>query len=86
MYQCSRITIERGALVFDDRLDAVSLGVKFFTDAAAQDQKKAQQQRKDELDDENLRAWFDEAGSCIDALAMGWKARPHGRAYGGIKR
>ena len=86
MYQCSRITIERGALVFDDRLDAVSLGVKFFTDAAAQDQKKAQQQRKDELDDENLRAWFDETGSCIDALAMGWKARPHSRAYGGIKR
>ena len=86
MVQLSRITIERGALQFDDRIDALSLGCGWFVEAAAQDQEKAQQQRKNELDDENLRAWFDETGSCIDALAMGWKARPRGMTYGGIKR
>jgi hypothetical protein len=86
MFQLSRITIERGALQFDDRIDALSLGCGWFVDAAAQDQEKAQQQRKNELDDENLRAWFDENGACIDALAMGWKPRPRGMAHGGIKR
>lgn len=86
MYQLSRITTERGALVFDDRIDAVALGAKFFTDAAAQDQKKASKQRQDEIDEANLKAWFDETGASIDALALGWKPRLRGMAYGGVKR
>lgn len=86
MYQLSRITIERGALMFDDRIDVVALGAKFFTDAAAQDQQKASKQRQDEIDEANLKAWFDETGASIDALALGWKPRLRGMAYGGVKR
>ena len=86
MYQLSRITIDRGSLVFDDRIDALALGVKFFTDAAAQDQEKAKASRQEELDDALRQAWFDETGASIDALAMGWKPQPKAVAYGGIKR
>lgn len=86
MYQLSRITVERGSLSFDDRLDAVALGVKFFTDAAAQDQEKAKATRQEELDDAMRQAWFDETGASIDALAMGWKPQPMAAAYGGVKR
>lgn len=34
-YQLTRITKERGALVVDDRLDALAMGVKYFTDRMA---------------------------------------------------
>lgn len=86
MYQMSRITIERGSLTFDDRLDAVALGVKFFTDAAAQDQKKAKAAREEQLNDAIRQAWFDETGASIDALAMGWKPQRRAAAHGGVKR
>jgi len=86
MYQASRITTERGALEHDDRLDAVALAAKYFTDAAAQDQQKQVTARADQLQAEQLAAWFDETGSCIDALALGWKPRPRARAYGGVRR
>ena len=86
MYQLSRITIERGSLTFDDRIDALALGVKFFTDAAAQDQEKAKATRQDELEDAMRQAWFDETGSSIDALALGWKPKPRAMAHGGVRR
>lgn len=86
MYQMSRVTVERGCLQFDDRLDAVALACGFYVDAAAQDQRKAADLRQSQLEDENLRAWFDETGACIDALAMGWHPRPSGGVHGGIRR
>ena len=85
MMQLSRITVDRGSLTFDDRIDAMSLGVKFFIEAAEQDQEKQQKLRHEELLEEQRQAWFDETGSCIDALALGWKPQV-GRAYGGVKR
>lgn len=86
MYQLSRITTERGALEADDRIDALATGVAYFTAAAAQDQQKQAQARAEAIQDEQLRAWFDESGACIDALALGWKPRPSVRAYGGVRR
>ena len=86
MYQLSRITVERGSLQFDDRIDALSLGCAFFVEAAAQDQQKAALSRQEEIDEANLRAWFDEGGAGLDALALGWKPQPRGQAYGGVKR
>jgi len=86
MYQLSRITPDRGALTFDDRIDAVSLGLKFFTESAKQDQAKARVARQEELEEQMRQAWFDEAGAYIDELAMGLKPRPHGKAYGGVAR
>ena len=86
MFQLSRITVERGALQFDDRIDVLALGCAFFVEAAAQDQEKAQIARQEEIDDALREAWFDETGSQIDALALGFRPQPRGMAYGGIKR
>lgn len=86
MYQMSRITIERGALQFDDRIDVLALGCAFFVDAAAQDQEKAQRDRQEELEDAIREAWFDETGSQIDTLALGLRPQPRAMAYGGIRR
>jgi hypothetical protein len=86
LYQMSRITIERGALMFDDRIDALSLGCAFFVEAAAQDQERAKVNRQEEIDDAIRDAWFDETGSQIDSLAMGYRPKGHARAYGGVKR
>ena len=86
MYQLSRITTERGALVHDDRIDALSLALKFFTDAAAQDQMREQQLRQQDLMDWAVDCFLDETGSSIDVLALGFKPAGARRSYGGVKR
>jgi hypothetical protein len=86
MYQLSRITTERGALVHDDRIDALALALQFFTEAAAQDQRKAQATRQEELEEMARQAFLDEAGASIDQLALGFRPTARGRAWGGVKR
>lgn len=39
LYQLTRITRERGSLAHDDRLDALAIGVQFFTEALEKDSK-----------------------------------------------
>jgi hypothetical protein len=86
MFQMSRITIERGALTFDDRLDALALGVKFFTDAAAQDQQRQQSLRQQEQMDWAVQCFMDETGASVDALALGFRPAGPRRSYGGVQR
>jgi hypothetical protein len=86
MYQLSRITIERGALVHDDRIDALALGVQFFVELAAQDQHRMAKQRKSELLDWELECFMDTTGESIDALVMGVRTQFSRKAYGGIRR
>jgi hypothetical protein len=86
MYQLSRITTERGALLHDDRIDSLSLAVAFFTEAAAQDQRKQQQARQGEIEDWSRQCLMDETGASVDALALGFKPRPMNRSYGGVSR
>ena len=86
MYQLSRITIERGALVHDDRIDALALGVQFFVELAAQDQHRMAGQRKSELLDWELECFMDTTGNSIDALVLGAKPQFSRKAYGGIRR
>lgn len=86
MYQLSRITTERGALLHDDRIDALSLAVRFFTEAAAQDQQRQQQFRQQELMDWAVQAFLDESGASIDALALGFRPTPPGRSYAAVVR
>ena len=86
LFQMSRITVERGALTFDDRIDALSLAVQFFTEAAAQDQRKQQANRQQELMDWSVQAFMDESGASVDALALGFKPTGPRRSYGGVKR
>lgn len=86
MFQMSRLTPERGCLAYDDRLDALAIGCAFFVEAAAQDQQLQRQHRQDQLQQESLQAWMDETGALVDQLAMGWKPKARGRAFGGVKR
>jgi hypothetical protein len=85
MYQLSRITTDRGSLQFYDRIDALAIAAAHFVEAAAQDQAKAARRRQDERMEANLAAWFDETGSAIDSLALGFIPKGKG-AYGGVKR
>jgi hypothetical protein len=85
MYQLSRITTDRGSLLYYDRIDALAIAAAHFVEAAAQDQRKAAQQRQDELLEATLAAWMDETGANLDALALGFTPRPRG-ATGGIRR
>ena len=71
MYQMSRITTDRGCLLFDDRIDALAIAAAHFVEAAAQDQKKAADARELAELEAELQAWMDETGANLDALAMG---------------
>ncbi|MEB3354197.1 MAG: phage terminase large subunit [Cyanobacteriota bacterium] len=86
MFQMSRITVERGSLQFDDRIDALAGLCAFFVEAAAQDQVKAAAARQEELEQAARDAWFDETGSHIDALALGYRPTPRKLAHGGVRR
>lgn len=61
-YQMTRITHERGALIHDDRLDALSIAVNYWTEAMARDADKALQRHREKLLDEELRKFMRAAG------------------------
>ena len=54
-YQLTRLTRDRGALVNDDRLDALSMAVKFWTDAMAQDVENRMAVRRDQAMQDELK-------------------------------
>jgi hypothetical protein len=49
MFQMSRLTREKGALTHDDRLDALSMGVAYWTQQMAQDADRKMMDRKDDM-------------------------------------
>ena len=49
IHQMTRLTHDRGSLLHDDRLDAVSMAVQWFTEQAALDQKQRARDRSKEL-------------------------------------
>ena len=59
MYQMSRITKDRGAITHDDRLDALSIAVAYWTEQMAQDAETKIQDRKTELLNKELQAFSD---------------------------
>jgi hypothetical protein len=60
-YQLTRITREKGALMQDDRLDALSIGVGFWTPHLAQDIDRAVANSKEAARDKELRRFMDHA-------------------------
>jgi len=85
MYQMSRITTDRGSLLFYDRIDALAIAAAHFVEAAAQDQQRVAARRQKELVEASLAAWFDETGAKLDALALGIIPKASG-AVGGVRR
>jgi len=55
MYQLTRITRDRGALVNDDRLDALAMAVQFWVDAMAQDVADRMAVRRDQAMQDELK-------------------------------
>jgi hypothetical protein len=49
VFQMSRLTREKGALTHDDRLDALSMGVSYWTQQMAQDVDVKMDERKEEV-------------------------------------
>lgn len=70
-YQMSRITKARGALAFDDRLDALAMAVAHWVEAMGQDEEEKMRQRQDQILEAELRLWSGEIAISIDALALG---------------
>jgi hypothetical protein len=70
-YQMSRMCREKGAVKHDDRLDCLSQGVKYFTDAlaiSAYEQMKID--RRDDWNDLN-EAWLDNPQQAANHMAFG---------------
>ena len=58
-YQMSRLTRDRGAITHDDRLDALSIAVAYWTEQMAQDAEIKMAERKVELLDKELEKFQD---------------------------
>lgn len=54
-YQMTRLTKDRGALIHDDRLDALAIAVNYWTEAMARDNNKAVDQIKGNLLQKDLK-------------------------------
>tara|TARA_B110000003_G_scaffold169082_1_gene168958 strand:- start:109 stop:1887 length:1779 start_codon:yes stop_codon:yes gene_type:complete len=86
LFQMSRITMDRGSLAADDRIDSLALACQFFTDAAAQDQNRVAAGRDYEMFMNQIEMAADMTGASIDALALGLPSKSIGRSYGGSRR
>jgi hypothetical protein len=58
-FQMTRMTQEKGALLHDDRLDALAMGVAYWTEQMAQDAEVKMSDRKAELLDKELQSFTD---------------------------
>jgi hypothetical protein len=58
-YQMSRLTRERGAITHDDRLDALSIAVAYWTEQMAQDAEVKIKERKDDMLNKELQKFQD---------------------------
>ena len=59
IYQLSRLTRQRGAITHDDRLDALSMAVAYWTEQMAQDADKRMVDRKEDRLKEELQKFMD---------------------------
>ena len=79
MYQLTRITAERGALVNDDRLDALALAVQYWVDAMAQDADRKIGARREELLMAEVNAMRERAALGLGVIMTG---EPMGGRHG----
>lgn len=71
-YQMSRITRGRGSLAHDDRLDALSMAVGYWTQQMAQDADKRMRIRKDEVLNRELEKFMESAIGRKDKGGDSW--------------
>lgn len=61
LYQMTRITSEKGCLRHDDRLDALSIAVGYFTEQMARDEALGIEMHKQEAPEKELERFMDNA-------------------------
>ena len=65
IYQLSRLTKNRGSLKHDDRLDALSIAVNYWTEQMAQSADEAMVSRKQELIKQELEMFKESYFKCV---------------------
>jgi hypothetical protein len=70
-YQMSRMCREKGAVKHDDRLDCLSQGIQYYTDALSISAYEAVKSRKQEEWIYDLESWIDDPQSACNHLVMG---------------
>jgi hypothetical protein len=70
-YQMSRMCREKGAVKHDDRLDCLSQGVKYYTDAMAISAHETIKDQKREDWNDMMDAWLDDPQSAADHMVFG---------------
>ena len=81
-YQMSRMCREKGAIRHDDRLDCLSQGVKYFTDALAISAQEAVKERKREEWNDMLQAFMDDPQSETNHIVLGMSLAQKRQARG----
>lgn len=76
-YQMSRLTVDRGSLAHDDRLDALAMAVAFWIKAVEQDADRMVQAKKDELLQQELEVFTRQGSVPLDSLILGTCGRIH---------
>jgi len=71
MYQLTRMCREKGAVKHDDRLDCLSLGVKYFQDVMAVSQKEQDKRLRHDQWNHMLRAFVENPTMATDMLVLG---------------
>lgn len=70
-HQLTHITVEKGCLQHDDRLDAVAGAVEYWNESLAIDEDRAIKERKAELWDLELEAFMGNIEGALDAQLLG---------------
>jgi hypothetical protein len=75
IYQLTRVCYERGALRFDDRLDAVAMAVAYFSEVMAKDEELGLKTQRDEAMEKELRRYMDNVFSMKPKGNRKWTLR-----------
>ena len=84
-YQMSRMCREKGAIRHDDRLDALSQGIKYYTDAMGISALEAIKDRKRTEWNAMLEEFFDDPESSANHLVLGMNLTQRQQAKGNSK-
>ena len=79
-YQMTRLTKDRGALVSDDRIEAVAGAVKYWIDSFARDTRGAAEQHRRNLLDEELKRFVNNAINPVTGQRGRTKSSPFDRS------
>lgn len=70
-HQLTHITVDKGCLQHDDRLDALAGAIQYWNESLAIDEDRAMQDRKKELWDLELAAFRGDLEGALDAQFLG---------------